>query len=144
MQQYLLLGWVQYVTVEVVCASALVKMHFRCPWDCNKEALLHPVFPWWHYGVIAKHFHWLTRGIRARGTQAAVNESICSFHKCKMMGLGQCEEWVKTNLYDVSSRGRNQTHRARSHGDQPYPIAVKIGGKYDDDDKMKMLSLREL
>lgn len=35
------------------------------------------------------------------------------------------QERVKTNLYAVSSRGRNQTHRARSHGDKPYPITKK-------------------
>lgn len=61
------------------------------------------------------------------------------------MGLGQCKERVETNLYAASARGRNQTHRARDgDGDKPSPIAVRIGGKYDDDGNLEVWSLHEL
>lgn len=96
-----------------VCASALGRMHIRCVWDGSRGALLHCVFSL----VAFQCSDWralpvVDNGMWTRCTQAVVNRSKCILHKWNMMGWGWPEEGVTTNFCAVSSRGRNQIHRA--------------------------------
>lgn len=89
-------------------------------WDCHREVLLHPVFPWG-----ASQHSWQRAGWWTRDMHAVGRESVCTSHEWKMVGWGGVRRG-KTNIYAVSSTARNPTREARKSSLQGTSLSCSL------------------
>lgn len=119
--------WINYSTVSAaVFIAGLGTLYYLgggsciCPgsdalrrlWDCHREVLLPPAFPWGASQHSCQKAGWWTRDMHAVG-----RESVGTSHEWKMVGWGGTRRG-KPSIYAISSTARNLTHEARKSSPQ--------------------------